>query len=196
VLVFEHPCIKKPVAVANCGQRVKVIRREGEWLRIRLPDGVVRYVGMASVSKDPDEFIPFQTLLQPMPSMNLAECNAVRAQHTANEPAELLHSPAYSLDEYAESDLEQAVDGTILLSGRVKTDGRAHELKIEFPMRKELDEKAVVAVENSRFAPALIRGRAVPSQQVNFEVAVRFTCFTGSARSIFCVPFVFLTGLH
>src|ERR1700739_981571 len=55
--VFSNPCVREPVGTLSCGEKVKVLGREGPWLRIASVDGTERYVGVASVSQKKGRFV-------------------------------------------------------------------------------------------------------------------------------------------
>ena len=80
VLIFEHPCIPQPVGEISCGQKVEVIGPQGAWLEFKMPDRSHRFIGTASVSKDPHRFVPLAPNAAVVPFINLAECNAIRAK--------------------------------------------------------------------------------------------------------------------
>ena|ERR1022692_1329570 len=42
--VFSNPCTSQPVGALSCGEEVKVLGREGPWLRIASADGGERYI--------------------------------------------------------------------------------------------------------------------------------------------------------
>ena len=185
VVIFEHPCIKVPVGEISCGQKVEVTHVQGAWLEFKMSDGTLRFIGTASVSKDPHSFIPFDSNSTIVPAMNLAECNAVRARHSVNQPAEVLSAPE---PEYTISAWQAEVEGTVAVSVLVGVDGRAYDVKVQTSLGWGLDERTVAAVKKWRFAPALKDGRPIPSR-MDIDVPLRLTCFsTGSIRTRTCEP--------
>jgi hypothetical protein len=192
--VFAHPCLKQPASVVSCGEKVRVVGRDGHWLKVALPSGPVRYVGVASVSQEANGFIQFEALPAMKPTLT-AECSILRARHSPNQPPELLSSAVHVFDEYAELEADGPIDGVVVFVGRVGVDGRAHDMQIQLPMGHGLDEKARSIVEESKFAPALSDGRP-ESSMVYFDVAVRYTCIGGTARSTYCEPFLFVESVR
>jgi len=185
VLIFEHPCIQQPVDEISCGQKVDVLGLQGAWLEFKMPDGTHRFIGTASVSKDPHRFASLAPNSAVVASMNLAECNAVRARHSMNQPAEVVYAPP---PEYTISAWQAEVEGIVGLSVLVGVDGRAYEVKVQTPLGWGLDERTVLAVQKWRFAPALKDGKPIPSR-MDIDVPLRLTCFsTGSIRSRTCAP--------
>jgi TonB family protein len=55
--VFSNPCTSQPVGALSCGEEVKVLGREGPWLRIASADGGERYISVTSVSQNKDRFL-------------------------------------------------------------------------------------------------------------------------------------------
>jgi hypothetical protein len=55
--VFSNPCGSLSVGGLGCGKEVKVLGREGPWLRIASTDGVERYISASSVSQKKDRFL-------------------------------------------------------------------------------------------------------------------------------------------
>lgn len=194
-LVFFHPCVKQATTVIHCGQKLRVLGRENVWLKIALRTGGVGYVGAASVSKEPDSFIPLDSFSPIKPSIDLAHCSSIRAARSPNQDAELLVSAIDVSDKDTELEADGPIDRMAVLVGFVGTDGRAHDLQIQLPVGNGLDEKVEAIVENSRFAPALKNGRPV-SSLVYFDVAISYTCIGGTARSTFCKPFLFIESLR
>lgn len=185
VVIFEHPCIKEPVGEISCGQKVEVTHVQGAWLEFKMSGGIQRFVGTASVSKDPHSFVPFDSHPTVVPAMNLAECNAVRARHSVNQPAEVLYAPQ---PEYTISAWQAEVEGTVGVSVLVGVDGRAYDVKVQTPLGWGLDQRTVLAVRKWRFAPALKNGKPIPSR-MDIDVPLRLTCFsTGSIRTRTCEP--------
>lgn len=185
VLTFEHPCIKEPVGEISCGQKVEVTHVQGAWLEFKMPDGMQRFIGTASVSKDPHSFVPFDSNPTVVPAMNLAECNAVRARHSVNQPAEVLSAPE---PEYTISAWQAEVEGVVGVSVLIGVDGRAYDVRVQKPLGWGLDERTVLAVQKWRFAPALKNGKPIPSR-MDIDVPLRLTCFsTGSIRTRTCEP--------
>jgi len=71
--VFSNPCTSQPVGTLSCGEKVKVLAREGPWLRIASADGSERYIGVGSVSQKKDRFLALD-----LPSGPTRECDTFR----------------------------------------------------------------------------------------------------------------------
>jgi TonB family protein len=69
---------------------------------------------------------------------------------------------------------KKKIHGTVVLSLTIGTDGRPHDTKIEKPLGYGLDEKALEAVRQWRFQPALKDGKPVETQT---SVSLEFKLF-------------------
>ena len=186
VPIFENPCIPQPAGEISCGQKVEVTGLQGAWLEFKMPDGTHRFIGIASVSKDPLRFVALTPNAAPVPVINLAECNTARARHSMNQPAAVVYAPQ---PEYTVSAWQAEVQGIVGLSVLVGVDGRAYDVEVQTPLGWGLDKRTVLAVQKWRFAPALKNGKPIPSR-MDINVPLRLTCFSqgGSARTRTCDP--------
>ena len=74
--------------------------------------------------------------------------------------------------EYTEEASDAGLEGTVILSVIVGPDDRAHTIKVKRSLGMGLDEKAIDAVEQWRFEPAMKKGKAVAVEamiEVNFR---------------------------
>jgi TonB family protein len=149
---------------------VEILSREGAFLKIGTKDGD-RYIGAASVSKSPDRFIPIQfkgPTIQP-------DCASRMALQCPESPGRQNLRPLYTPDpKYTVQAKRAKLQGTVVLSLTVGTDGRAHDIKVEKPLGMGLDEQAVASLEKWRFGPACEDGKAVPAK-THVEMNFRFT---------------------
>ena len=76
--VFSDPCTPQPVGTLSCGEKVKVLGREGPWLRIASSDGGERYIGAAAVSQKKDRFLALDFPVSPGPYTR--DCSAFRPE--------------------------------------------------------------------------------------------------------------------
>ena len=89
-----------------------------------------------------------------------------------------IHTPE---PEYSEAGRKAKQQGTVLLSVIVDSNGSTHDVKVLVPLGFGLDEKAVEAVEQWKFAPATKEGKSVA---VQIHVAVRFTLYSASIGQV------------
>src|SRR5208337_2612540 len=52
-------CRKRQIGSLNCGEKVTVVARSGDMLRVLLPAGFPRYADLSAISRQPDKFVPF-----------------------------------------------------------------------------------------------------------------------------------------
>jgi len=165
--VFSHPCISQPVGNLRCGEKVDVLGREGPWLKLVSADGGGRYIGATSVSQKRDRFLALDIPVPPGPY--IPDCSAFRPK-TGKVVARSIYSPN---PEYTKKARKARVQGAVTLALTVGTDGRAHDIKVLKRVGYGLDEKAVDAVQEWRWEPALEDGTPKESKilvEVSFGV--------------------------
>lgn len=91
-------------------------------------------------------------------------------------PPRVTYSPN---PEYSEKARSTGYQGVCVLWLIVGTDGVPHDIKVTRPLGLGLDEKAIEAVRQWRFSPAMKDGVPVPVQ-INVEVSFRLFGFSGS----------------
>lgn len=78
----------------------------------------------------------------------------------------------YKVDpEYTEEARKEHIEGTVVLSTEVGTDGRAHDIRMIRKLGHGLDEKAVACLEQWEFRPAVKDGEPVAVRatvEINF----------------------------
>jgi TonB family protein len=155
--IFEHPCTPELVGHLSCGERVEVVEREGPWLKITV-DGAERYVGVASVSQKKDRFVALDL---PSPSdQHALDCSAFRPK-TGKSRAR----PIYQKDpEYTEEARRAGISGTVMLALTIDINGVAHDIRVLQSLGHGLDEKAVEAVQQWKWEPALEDGKPIESK--------------------------------
>ena len=172
--VYLEPC-QLPVSNLACGEKVTVLERHSpSWLKIQTPDGITRYMRSFTVSQAPDKFVAFDEGSD-IPKSNAADCSSllsspvfrvgggVSAPHPLSTP-----DPEYS-DEAREAGYQGSCDLRVI----VGTDGKIHDIKVVRSVGHGLDQKAMEAVEQWKFSPAMLTGRPVAveiSVTVNFRV--------------------------
>jgi TonB family protein len=161
--VFSNPCASRPAGSLRCGEQVKVLGREGPWLKI-VSTGGDGYIGVASVSQKKDRFVPLD---DPVPSgPYIPDCSAFRPK-TGKVAARPIYDPA---PEFTKRARKAKVQGIVTLALTIGTDGRAHDIKVLKQLGYGLDEKAVDAVRSWKWEPALVEGTPVESK-ANVEVS-------------------------
>jgi TonB family protein len=170
VPVFEHPCKPNPVGELKCGESVDVISRDGPWLKVRIPDGSERYLGILSVSQSNKKFLPMDL---PVPSGRYTlDCSAFWKQPPAQpgtHPPKLLYDPE---PEYSDKARRDHIEGIVVMSLTVGTDGMAHDVLVTKSVGHGLDEMAVATVKRWRFDPAAKDSKPIPARitvNVNFR---------------------------
>jgi len=76
--VFSNPCTPQPVGTLSCGEKVKVLGRDGPWLRIASPDGGERYISATAVAQKKDRFLALDFPVPPTPYTR--DCSAFRPE--------------------------------------------------------------------------------------------------------------------
>jgi len=89
-----------------------------------------------------------------------------------------IHTPE---PEYSEAGRKAKQQGTVLLSVIVDSNGNTRDVKVLVPLGYGLDEKAVEALGQWKFAPATKDGKSVA---VQIQVAIRFTLYTASIGQV------------
>lgn len=162
VPVFEHPCKPKPVGELKCGEPVEVISRDGPWLKIRGADGFERYLGVTSVSQSKKKFLAIDLPAPPGPYVR--DCSAFW-QQPPGQPGTHAFIPLYSPQpEYSVEARNAKMQGSVVVSFTVGTDGIAHDIVVRRSLGHGLDEKALAAIRQWRFDPAVEDGKPVPAQ--------------------------------
>ena len=151
--VFLDPCIKSRVGNFSCGQKLEVVARSGSWLKVVTSDGITRFINSGAVSQKPDELVPLDIETGPAP-----ECKAIERDPAKN------HGPRAVFTrepDYPERPDQAHREGSVELALVVGTDGRPHDVKVVTSLNKDFDKKAIEAVKQWRFDPALKDGQPV-----------------------------------
>jgi len=157
VPIYLFPCQAHSNRSLSCGDKVSVVRRYKDVLRILLPNGAARYAAATSISQRPDRFVPFDSE-SGVPDGGVAEC-----------PPQAIYMPG---PEYSEKARKKKINGTVVLSLTVGVDGKPRDIKVERRLGYGLDEKAIDAVSRWRFEPALRDGEPF-EKQIDVEVSFR-----------------------
>lgn len=158
-------CPRLPIGNLNCGQKVNVLERQGAWLKITLPNGAPRYIEASLVSQLSDKPVPFDIEsgihYVEEPKCDLPSGGAV-APHIVYQPD----------PDYPDEARKRGVQGTVVLSVTVGTDGKAHNFKVESTPGYGLEKSAVEAVKQWRWEPALANGKPA---DVKVNVSIQFS---------------------
>jgi TonB family protein len=156
-LTFLDACGKVPSVRLACGQSLAVFEKQGPWLKVGLPEGGFRYILARLVSQKADAFLPFD-VDSGILNLGPASCGP-RA----------IYSPG---PEYSDKARKKKINGTVVLSLKVGTDGLAHDIQVEKKLGYGLDEKAVEAIRKWKFQPELRDGQPVETH-INVEMTFR-----------------------
>jgi TonB family protein len=137
-------------------------------LKVGVANESPRYINAQLVSQRPDKSVPFDAD-SGVADLGPPNC-PVQSEHRNRAPR-----PIYTPDPvYPEEARKKKIHGTVVLSLTIGTDGRPHDTKIEKPLGYGLDEKALEAVRQWRFQPALKDGKPVETQT---SVSLEFKLF-------------------
>lgn len=162
--VYFSLCHNSPAGSVACGEKVGVMARNGDMLRVRLANGFPRYVPSSAISQQPDRMIPFGADSS-VPDRGSPDCAQPRERNVT--PPRATYSPP---PEFSEQARKQKITGTVRLSLTVGLDGLAHDIKVEKGIGYGLDEKAVEAVSRWKFEPALKDGQPI-EKEIKVEVS-------------------------
>jgi len=165
---YYDDCERVPFAGLACGRSVTVLERRGQWLKVGVANESPRYINAGLVSQRPDRSIPFDAD-SGVADLGPPNC-PVQSEHRNRAPR-----PIYTPEPvYPEKARKEKIKGTVVLSLTVGADGLPHDIKVEKPLGHGLDEKALEAVRQWRFQPALKDGKPVETQ---ISVSVEFKLF-------------------
>ena len=169
VPVFDDVCADKPNGSINCGEQVAIIERRGPWLKIKTADGREVYLGVLSISRVKNKFIPVTA-----PVDSQFDRRACIATKMAAHP-EGTHAPRaiYAPDpEYPSNDSRKPFYGAVTLSVTIGTDGRPRDITVEKPLGDDFDRNAIEALKQWQFDPALKDGQPVETK-IKVEMTYR-----------------------
>ncbi len=154
---FLDACGKVPDVRLACGQSLAVFGKQGPWLKVGLPEGGSRYILARLVSQKADAFVPFD-----------ADSGIVNLGWASCGPR-AIYSPE---PEYSDKARKKKINGTVVLSLTVGTDGLAHDIQVEKKLGYGLDEKAVEAMRKWKFQPELRDGQPIETP-IKVEMSFR-----------------------
>jgi TonB family protein len=103
------------------------------------------------------------------PATVLRVCKATNPPPCATSPKIVRQADP----EYSQDARKHRIQGTVVMSLVVGTDGRAHDIRVTQSIGRGLDEEAIKAVKKWRFQPGTNNGVAVPVQievEINFHI--------------------------
>jgi len=166
--VYFSACQSHAAGSLACGENVRVLSRSGDLLEVTSPpNGMRRYIDASAVSQQADKFVPFDDA-SGVQDQGAADC-ATQPERNVTPP----HVTFMPDPEYSDLARKKKIQGVILLSLTVGTDGTTHDITVEKGIGYGLDEKAVEAVRRWKFTPALKDGQPIERQikaEVNFRL--------------------------
>jgi TonB family protein len=164
ILAFEDFCAGHARTRLRCGQKVSVLERVGPWLSIVAGDGSQHFVASTSVLDSGGKAFGDQVPVGPSP-----DCSSVWSSIPGKQGLYPLFTPDPG---YTDQARKAHVQGVVLVSAIVGTDGIVRDAVVQKGLGMGLDEKALEAVRQWRFRPELEDGKPV-SKAVRVEVAFR-----------------------
>jgi TonB family protein len=158
---LDDPCLKVHVGNISCGEKLDVVSRQGEWLKVVNSGGITRFMKSGSISQKPDEFVPLDIEAEPTPV-----CKAPPS--TGIHPPSQVFAPE---PEYPRSASLAKKEGYVSIGLVVGIDGVPHEVRVVSSTDKDFDANAIAAVQRWRFKPAQKNGQPV---EVPIEVQIAF----------------------
>jgi hypothetical protein len=67
-------CRKRQTGSLNCGEKVTVVARSDDMLRVLVPGGFPRYVALSAISRQPDKFVTFDNDTE-VPNQGPIDCS-------------------------------------------------------------------------------------------------------------------------
>jgi len=164
VPTYFNPCHTHPSGTLSCGEKVGVISRNGDMVRVRPANGFPRFVPSSAISQRPDQMVPFGED-SAVPDHGAFNCAQPPERNVT--PPRATYSPP---PEFSEQARKQKITGTVVLSLTVGADGIPRDIKVEKGIGYGLDDKAVEAVSRWKFDPALKDGQPI-EKQIKVEVS-------------------------
>ena len=133
-------------------------------LRLSIVSGIVLLgvIGLAFSQQNPSASQDAQPFLKKCSDTNPAPC--------ADKAPVVIHAPGPACSKEAD---KATVNGTVVLTVVVGTDGFAHDISVVKPLGYGLDERAIGAIKQWRLKPAEALGKPAPVQT---QVALEFHC--------------------
>jgi len=164
ILAFENFCGGRANTRLSCGQKIKVLQRIGPWLKIVAADRSEHFVASTSVADAKGK-----AFADDIPVGSPPDCSSVWSQIPGRQGLYPLFTPDPGYTDQARA---AHLQGNVLISAIVGTDGIVRDAKVQKGLGMGLDEKALEAVGLWRFRPELEDGKPV-SKGVRVEVAFR-----------------------
>src|SRR5208283_566399 len=176
--VYHSACQSRASDSLACGEKVGVLTRAGDMLQVTVPPhGFPRYMEASAVSQQAGKFVPFDED-SGIQDKGVPDCAHPGATFGSGGGV-FSHSPERNVTmpraifmpdpPYSEQARKKKVQGVIVLSLTVGVDGNMHDITVERGLGYGLDEKAVEAVSQWKFKPALKDGEPI-ERRINVEV--------------------------
>jgi TonB family protein len=167
VPLYLGACINSTSGSLACGEKVGVRARQGDLLLISAPPhGLPRFVAASAISQQAGKFVPFDDD-SGVPDRGAHSCTDRPESNVT--PPRVIFMPD---PEYSEQARRKKIQGVVVLSVTVATDGSTHDIKIVKGLGYGLDEKAVEAARRWKFKPALKDGEPI-EKEIAAEVSFR-----------------------
>jgi len=177
--VYFNLCQSNASGSVACGEKVGVISRHGDMLRVTTPPhDLPRYMASLAISQQAGKFVPFGED-SVVPEKLAADCSHPGSTFGAGgrlsqgsapdrdvTPPHLIYS---TNPEFTDQARRKKVQGVVILSLTVGADGLPHDITVDKGIGYGLDEKAVEAVSRWKFDPALKDGQPI-DKQIKVEV--------------------------
>ena len=157
-----------PAERIACDQTVSVVGRDGSWLKVIRSDGRTGYIFSTEVSRNKKHWVEFN--LPGPKELDVGTCFTPKIR--SDQPGKLPPHPIYSPSPEIGSVTSHRLEGSVLLTVTVGTDGLIHDVKVEKSLDPALDQKAVETVQHWRFDPAIEDGKPIPFT-MHIEVAMQ-----------------------
>jgi TonB family protein len=148
---LDDPCRKVHVGNISCGEKLDVVSRSGEWLKVVNSGGITRFMKSGSVSQRPDEFVPLDIEAGPTTVCKAADTGGIH-------PPSAVFTPE---PDYPPSARLAKKEGDVQIGLVVGIDGVPHDITVVTSLDKDFDAKAIEAIQGWRFKPAMKNGEPV-----------------------------------
>lgn len=165
--VYLSACQNNASSSVACGEQVGVVARRGDRLQVTVPPrGFPRFMAASAVSEQAGKFVPFDDD-SGVPDKGAPDCPRPSERNVTPPHVISMPDPPYS-----EQARKKKIQGVVVLSLTVGADGNTHDITVERGLGYGLDEKAVEAVSQWKFKPALKDGEPI-ERRINVEVNFR-----------------------
>ena len=159
VAVYHDGCDTHVAENLACGENVRVLSRSGDMLQVTAPPhDFPRYIASSAVSQQAGKFVPFDAD-SGVPERVAPGCPQPPQRNVT--PPRAIYRP---LPEFSDQARKKKIQGVVVLSLIVTVDGTVRDVKVVKGLGYGLDEKAVQAVSQWKFEPALKDGEPIEKE--------------------------------